>query len=141
MFKLLPKTKLVIYFNDLGFPYFDSSTERDSLPAIPKFIINILYPLFKIFHRDIIKTSNYLIANSQTTSHKIYQLYNRTPNIIIFPGVDTNAIVFLITIGEEQGLWGADAFARYAKNNGIAIREVQNNDVIGALTCGCSNEG
>ncbi len=58
-------------------------------------------------------------------------------------------IVFLITIGEEQGLWGADAFARYAKNNGIAIREVQNNDVIGGVICGktaspptdCSGEG
>jgi hypothetical protein len=58
-------------------------------------------------------------------------------------------IVFLVTIGEEQGLYGADAFARYAADKGIAIREVQNNDVIGGVICGktaspptdCSQEG
>lgn len=46
------------------------------------------------------------------------------------------SIVFLVTIGEEQGLYGAEAFARYAGDKGIHIREVQNNDVIGGVTCG-----
>ena len=46
------------------------------------------------------------------------------------------SLVFLVTIGEEQGLYGADAFARYAKTKGIQIREVQNNDVVGGVTCG-----
>ena len=46
------------------------------------------------------------------------------------------SIVFLLTIGEEQGLYGANAFARYAIDKGIEIREVQNNDVIGGVTCG-----
>ena len=58
-------------------------------------------------------------------------------------------IVFLVTIGEEQGLLGADAFARYAKDKGIEIRAVQNNDVVGGVLCGktaspptdCSEEG
>lgn len=45
-------------------------------------------------------------------------------------------IVFMATIGEEQGLFGADAFAKYAKNKGIPINAVLNNDVIGGIICG-----
>jgi hypothetical protein len=47
-----------------------------------------------------------------------------------------NTIVFLITIGEEQGLYGAEAFAKYCKSNSIPIRAVLNNDVIGGIICG-----
>jgi Peptidase family M28 len=49
-----------------------------------------------------------------------------------------NTLVFLITIAEEQGLFGADAFATYAKNNQIPIRAVLNNDVIGGILCGAT---
>ncbi len=45
-------------------------------------------------------------------------------------------VVFMCTIGEEQGLYGADAFAKYAKNKGIAIRAVFNNDIVGGIICG-----
>ena len=45
-------------------------------------------------------------------------------------------IVFMITTGEEQGLYGASAFADYCTAEGIAIRQVQNNDVIGGIICG-----
>ncbi len=45
-------------------------------------------------------------------------------------------IVFMATIGEEQGLYGAEAFAKYAKNKGIPINAVLNNDVIGGVICG-----
>jgi hypothetical protein len=45
-------------------------------------------------------------------------------------------IVFLVTIGEEQGLYGAEAFADYCTNNGIGVKAVQNNDVIGGIICG-----
>ena len=45
-------------------------------------------------------------------------------------------IVFLVTIGEEQGLYGAQAFARYANATGIKINGVLNNDVIGGIICG-----
>jgi hypothetical protein len=45
-------------------------------------------------------------------------------------------IVFLVTIGEEQGLYGAAAFAQYAVNKSIKIKAVQNNDVIGGIICG-----
>ncbi len=45
-------------------------------------------------------------------------------------------VVFMATIGEEQGLYGADAFAKYAKNKGIPIIAVLNNDVIGGIICG-----
>lgn len=45
-------------------------------------------------------------------------------------------IVFMTTTGEEQGLVGADAFAKYAKSKGIKIRAVQNNDITGGIVCG-----
>jgi hypothetical protein len=57
-------------------------------------------------------------------------------------------IVFLLTIAEEQGLYGAEAFAMYCQQKGIKIRAVLNNDVIGGIICGktsslpsCPGEG
>jgi hypothetical protein len=47
-----------------------------------------------------------------------------------------HTIVFLVVIGEEQGLIGAEAFATYAKNNGVKIKAVLNNDVTGGIICG-----
>jgi hypothetical protein len=47
-----------------------------------------------------------------------------------------HTIVFMATIGEEQGLLGAEAFAQYAVNKGIKIKAVLNNDVIGGIICG-----
>ncbi len=47
-----------------------------------------------------------------------------------------NTIVFMTTTGEEQGLYGAYAFANYAKTKGIKIKAVLNNDVIGGIICG-----
>lgn len=47
-----------------------------------------------------------------------------------------HTIVFIVTIGEEQGLYGADAFADYVQNKGILVKGVQNNDVIGGIICG-----
>lgn len=47
-----------------------------------------------------------------------------------------NTIVFMATIGEEQGLYGANAFAQYAIDNNIPIKAVLNNDVIGGIYCG-----
>lgn len=45
-------------------------------------------------------------------------------------------LVFLVTIAEEQGLYGAEAFADYCTTKGITIKAVQNNDVIGGVICG-----
>jgi hypothetical protein len=45
-------------------------------------------------------------------------------------------LVFLVTIGEEQGLYGAEAFAVYAQQQGIKIRAVLNNDIVGGVICG-----
>ena len=45
-------------------------------------------------------------------------------------------VVFMITTAEEQGLYGAEAFADYAQAKGIQISAVQNNDVIGGIICG-----
>jgi len=47
-----------------------------------------------------------------------------------------NTLVFMLTIGEEQGLYGANAFSTYAVNQGINIEAVLNNDVVGGITCG-----
>lgn len=47
-----------------------------------------------------------------------------------------NTLIFMVTIGEEQGLAGAAAFATYCKNNNLPLRAVLNNDVIGGIYCG-----
>ncbi|PCH91285.1 MAG: hypothetical protein COB85_09310, partial [Bacteroidetes bacterium] len=47
-----------------------------------------------------------------------------------------HSIVFMLTIAEEQGLYGANAFSQYCVDNNILINAVQNNDVIGGITCG-----
>lgn len=50
-----------------------------------------------------------------------------------------HTIVFLVTIGEEQGLYGADAFADYCVQNSIKVKGVLNNDVIGGVICGATS--
>jgi hypothetical protein len=47
-----------------------------------------------------------------------------------------HSIVFMETTGEEQGLYGAAAFAQYCLNEGIEVKGVLNNDVIGGIVCG-----
>lgn len=47
-----------------------------------------------------------------------------------------HTLVFLLTTGEEHGLLGAEAMATYCTDQGIAIKAVQNNDVIGGILCG-----
>lgn len=47
-----------------------------------------------------------------------------------------HTIVFVLTIGEEQSLVGADAFSDYIQQQGIAVKAVLNNDVIGGVICG-----
>ncbi|MEL6867317.1 MAG: M28 family peptidase [Bacteroidota bacterium] len=47
-----------------------------------------------------------------------------------------HTIVFMATTGEEQGLFGATAFAQYAVDNGISIKAVFNNDTVGGIICG-----
>jgi hypothetical protein len=47
-----------------------------------------------------------------------------------------HTIVFLTNIGEEQGLYGAEAFATVAENKNILIRAVQNNDIVAGVRCG-----
>jgi hypothetical protein len=46
------------------------------------------------------------------------------------------SIIFMLTTGEEQGLVGARSFATYAVENGINLRAVYNNDVVGGIICG-----
>lgn len=47
-----------------------------------------------------------------------------------------HTLVFMLTNGEEQGLLGARAFSDYCANNGIDIKAVLNNDIVGGTICG-----
>ncbi|MEP6582884.1 MAG: M28 family peptidase [Ginsengibacter sp.] len=44
-------------------------------------------------------------------------------------------IIFIITTGEEQGLYGSTAFATYLHNANIPVKAVINNDIVGSLYC------
>jgi hypothetical protein len=46
------------------------------------------------------------------------------------------SIIFMLTVGEEQGLNGSDAMADYCVQNNINVVAVLNNDVIGGVICG-----
>ena len=45
-------------------------------------------------------------------------------------------VVFLLTIGEEQGLVGSTAFANFLYNKSRSVRMVMNNDIAGTTLCG-----
>jgi hypothetical protein len=45
-------------------------------------------------------------------------------------------VVFMLTTGEEQGLYGANAMALYTQQQHIAIKAVFNNDIVGGIFCG-----
>ena len=47
-----------------------------------------------------------------------------------------HSIVFMCTTGEEQGLFGAAAFADYCTQKGIEVKAVFNNDIVGGIICG-----
>lgn len=47
-----------------------------------------------------------------------------------------HTIVFLVTTGEEQGLYGAQAFVTYVQQHGIKVKAVLNNDITGGIICG-----
>ncbi|NOT37155.1 MAG: M28 family peptidase [Saprospiraceae bacterium] len=46
------------------------------------------------------------------------------------------SLLIIWTTGEEQGLGGSRSFAVYCKNNGIKIKAVFNNDIVGGIECG-----
>jgi hypothetical protein len=50
-----------------------------------------------------------------------------------------HTLVFMINTSEEQGLYGAEAFADYLQLKGIQIYAAQNNDVIGGIICGATS--
>lgn len=51
----------------------------------------------------------------------------------------SHTIVFVAMMAEEQGLYGAEAFADYVQQKGILVKAVQNNDVIGGVICGVTS--
>jgi len=49
-----------------------------------------------------------------------------------------STIMFMLTTAEEQGLLGANAMATFCVDEGIDVKGVFNNDVIGGIICGQS---
>ena len=47
-----------------------------------------------------------------------------------------HTIVFMTVTGEEQGLVGSNAYATYAVAEGLQIKTVLNNDIVGGIICG-----
>ncbi|MFC2106794.1 M28 family peptidase [Bacteroidota bacterium] len=47
-----------------------------------------------------------------------------------------HTIIFTTVTGEDQGLWGAKAFAKFFLAEGIQIKACFNNDVVGGVICG-----
>ena len=45
-------------------------------------------------------------------------------------------MVFMLTIGEEQGLHGAEAYALWCQQNDVKLKAVFNNDIVGGVICG-----
>jgi hypothetical protein len=50
-----------------------------------------------------------------------------------------HTLVFMLTVGEEQGLVGATAMSTFCVEQGIAIKGVQNNDIVGGIWCGTTS--
>lgn len=48
-------------------------------------------------------------------------------------------MLIMWTTGEEQGLGGARAMAIYCKQNGVKIKAVFNNDIVGGIECGVTS--
>ncbi|MBP9818067.1 glycosyltransferase family 4 protein [Candidatus Shapirobacteria bacterium] len=111
LYKLFyPQSKLIIYFHDIGFPYFDSSLETASLRFPFPQIINFVKPIFSSINQQIIKKTNHLIANSQTSAKFIFQKYHRQPDSLIYPGFDESIFHpgttakgdYLVTVGRLE---------------------------------------
>lgn len=47
-----------------------------------------------------------------------------------------HTLVFLLVTGEEQGLFGSRAMAQFCTAQGIGIKGVLNNDIVGGILCG-----
>jgi len=52
-----------------------------------------------------------------------------------------HTIVYMLTVGEEQGLVGAEALAKYCIQKGIKVKAVFNNDIVGGIICGETSSG
>ncbi|MFH0761728.1 MAG: M28 family peptidase [Bacteroidota bacterium] len=48
----------------------------------------------------------------------------------------SHSILLTTTTGEDEGLWGAKAWAEFLSLQGIKIRAVLNNDIVGGIYCG-----
>ncbi len=47
-----------------------------------------------------------------------------------------HTLLFLLVTGEEQGLLGSRPMAQYCVQQGIAVKAVLNNDIVGGILCG-----
>ena len=55
---------------------------------------------------------------------------------VMAPYTYNRTIAFMLTTGEEQGLWGATAMAQWCDDNNVNVHAVFNNDIVGGVICG-----
>jgi glycosyltransferase involved in cell wall biosynthesis len=123
-----PEIKVILYFHDLGFPYFDSDHEANSLIAPYPYLIKIVSPFYSYLHKLIIAKANWIVANSRTTSKFIFENYHRKPDVIVTPGVNLKLFRpsqtkknYIITVGRLEQIKNYStvimAFADYVKSS------------------------
>ena len=129
LYKLLyPKTVMIIYFHDLGFPYFDSEQELNSLGLLPRTLIKLMKPLFFWINRNVITQADYLIANSNVSAKFILDKYNRREDLVCTPGVDLKVFKplgkkqnYVVTVGRLEKIKNIDTtingFIKYLNNS------------------------
>jgi hypothetical protein len=138
----------------------DYSTQNENR-LIPSFLAFDQSICFMTKHKDVFA----VLPGTDTTNHQILIIEGHMDSrcatlcdtACVAEGVEDNAsgtalvmelarvmsaysypqtVVFLITTAEEQGLFGAVAFAAYCQNNDLELKAVLNNDVIGGIACG-----
>lgn len=143
------------------FESFSTASENRLIPAYFQFDLDICG---KTRHRNVLG----VLPGSDTTMHEVIIIEGHLDSrcedecdpTCVAEGIEDNAsgtalvlelarvmskcsfkntIVFMLTIGEEQGLYGADAFAEYCLQNTIPVKAVLNNDVIGGIICGATS--
>lgn len=122
------KVITVSYFHDLGMPYTDSAIEVRGLPTSQRLIANTVLPVFGIINKKIIKKSDYLVSNSETSAQFIRDKYLRKVDLIAYPGVDLDVFKpssvkedYIYTLGRLEKIKNIDmiirSFAQYCKNS------------------------
>ncbi len=123
-----PGVASVYYIHDLGLPFTDSDAELSSLRLIPRKIAEILRPVFRLINSSVIKSADYIVANSQASANYLFSHYRRKADVLVTPGVNTNTFTTgkskrdqIISVGRLDKIKNTDvaikAFAIFTLRN------------------------